>query len=81
VEEQEVSLALALSDIFIKEKGRGACRVHGGGFAGTIELFLPKEFIDEFKTFVTKVFKEDSVKILSIRHYGAVYLTDLEQST
>ena len=77
VEEQEVSLALALSDIFIKEKGRGACRVHGGGFAGTILLFLPEELIEEYKTFITKAFKEDSVKVLSIRHYGAVCLTSL----
>jgi len=77
VEKQEVSLALALSDIFIKEKGRGACRVHGGGFAGTILLFLPEELINDYKTFITKVFKENSVKVLSIRHYGAVCLTSL----
>jgi galactokinase len=77
VEEQEVSLALALSDIFIKEKGKGACRVHGGGFAGTIQLFLPEELVDDYRSFITKVFKENSVKVLSIRHYGAVCLTSL----
>ncbi len=77
IEEQGVSLALALSDIFIKEKGKGVCRVHGGGFAGTIQIFLPEELINDYKTFITKVFKEDSVKVLSIRHYGAVCLTNL----
>ena len=75
VENQEVSLALAISDIFIKRIGKGACRVHGGGFAGTIQLFLPEESIANYKTFVKKVFKEDSVKVLSIRHHGAVCLT------
>jgi galactokinase len=77
IEEQGVSLALALSDIFIKENGKGACRVHGGGFAGTIQAFLPEELINDYKTFITKVFKEDSVKVLSIRHYGAVCLTNI----
>ena len=77
VNEQSVSLALAMSDIFIREMGKGACRVHGGGFAGTIELILPEESLDNYKAFITKVFKEDSVKVLSIRLHGAVCLTDL----
>jgi galactokinase len=75
VENQKVSLALAISDIFIKRIGKGACRVHGGGFAGTILLFLPEESIANYKAYVRKVFKEDSVKVLSIRHHGAVCLT------
>ena len=45
VEKQNVSLALAMTDTFIKDKGKGACRVHGGGFAGTIQVFLPEELI------------------------------------
>jgi galactokinase len=77
VNEQSVSLALAMSDIFIREKGKGACRVHGGGFAGTILVFLPEELIEGYKSYISKIFKEDSVKVLSIRHYGAVCLTDL----
>ena len=77
VNEQSVSLALAMSDIFIREKGKGACRVHGGGFAGTIQVFLPEELIEGYKSYISKIFKEDSVKVLSIRHYGAVCLTDL----
>jgi len=77
IEEQGVSLALALSDLFIKEKGKGACRIHGGGFAGTIQVFLPGELVKEYKSYISKIFKENSVKILSIRHYGAVCLTNL----
>jgi galactokinase len=77
VNEQSVSLALAMSDIFIREKGKGACRVHGGGFAGTIQVFLPEELIEGYKYYISKIFKADSMKVLSIRHYGAVCLTDL----
>ena len=76
-EEQEISIALALSDIFIKEKGKGACRVHGGGFAGTIQLFLPEYLVDEYIDYISRVFNEDSVKILSVRYYGAVCLTNI----
>jgi galactokinase len=77
IEKQGISLALALSDTFIKENGRGACRVHGGGFAGTIQIFLPEELIKDYKNFITKVFKEDSVKVLSIRQSGAVCLNNI----
>jgi galactokinase len=71
IEKQEVSLALALSDIFIKKNAKGACRVHGGGFAGTIQIFLPDELIENYKNFITNIFSIDSVKILSIRQIGA----------
>jgi len=72
IERQEVSLALALSDIFIKQNGKGACRVHGGGFAGTIQLFLPDDLIEDYNKFITKVFSKNSVKFLSLRNYGSV---------
>jgi galactokinase len=73
-EEQGVSLALALSDLFIKEKGRGACRVHGGGFAGTIQVFLPEDLVNEYSVFMSQVFNSDSVKVLSVRDTGSVCL-------
>lgn len=76
---QEVSIALSLSELFINEKGVGACRIHGGGFGGTIQVFLPENLIGEFKLFISKVFKEDSMKILSVRNFGAVCLTNLHQ--
>jgi galactokinase len=75
VEEQGVSLALALSDLFTKEKGKGACRVHGGGFAGTIQVFLPNDLVDEYKHFISNVFDKDAVKVLSIRNQGTMNLT------
>jgi galactokinase len=74
VEKQGVSLALALSDIFVQRYGRGACRVHGGGFAGTIQVFLPNNLTDEYRNFMSESFGEKAVKIVTIRNKGAVYL-------
>ena len=74
IEKQGVSLALALSDIFIQKHGKGACRVHGGGFAGTIQVFLPNDLTDEYRNFMSESFEEKAVKIISIRDKGAVCL-------
>jgi galactokinase len=54
VREQGVSLALALSDIVLK--GQGAWRVHGGGFAGTIQAFVPQNLLDKYITTLEHVF-------------------------
>ena len=43
VEEQGISIALALTELFIAEKKKGACRIHGGGFAGVIMAMLPTD--------------------------------------
>ena len=74
VNSQGISLALALSDIFVQKHGKGACRVHGGGFAGTIQVFLPKDLVDEYMQFMSDLFDENAVKILSIRNKGAIQL-------
>jgi galactokinase len=74
VDIQGLSLALALSDVFIKKHSKGACRVHGGGFAGTIQVFLPNDLVDEYMQFMSDSFDEDAVKILSIRDKGAIQL-------
>lgn len=77
IKEQGVSLALSLSEKFIKEIGEGACRVHGGGFAGTIQIFLPDSSIEKYKKTMEKIFGKNSVQILNIRQIGTVYLNDL----
>lgn len=69
VHEQGISLALALTEQFLIGKN-GACRVHGGGFAGTIQCFLPLDLIDSYKDFVEKVFGEGSCYVLNIRPVG-----------
>ena len=74
VQEQGVSLALALTEKYIANLGEGACRIHGGGFAGTIQVFLPNTSVSEYIRLVESVFGEGKVVVLSIRPYGTLYL-------
>jgi galactokinase len=77
VREQGVSLGLALSEYYIKQIAKGACRVHGGGFAGTIQVFLPKDKIEGYRNLIEPIFGKDSIYILNIRKYGTVDIADL----
>lgn len=67
---QPVSLALALSESILS--GKGAWRVHGGGFAGTIQAFVPAELLSDYKNAMESVFGEGSCYVLSIRPVGGV---------
>ena len=69
VSEQGVSLALALSEMVLK--GKGAWRVHGGGFAGTIQAFVPQELLAAYISTLEHVFGEGSCRKLFIRNTGA----------
>ena len=69
---QAVSLALALSELTLKE--HGVCRVHGGGFAGTIQAFVEDDYVETYKTELEKVFGKGSCHVLKIRKYGGVQL-------
>lgn len=71
-DEQVVSLALALSEMVLK--GSGAWRVHGGGFGGTIQAFVPKEKLDEYVKTLEHVYGKGSCHKLFIRNKGAVKL-------
>ena len=73
VSEQGLSLALALTDGFLTERG-GAFRVHGGGFAGTIQAFVKTEDLDEYVALIDSVFGKGSAMPLNIRPLGAVKL-------
>lgn len=68
--EQPVSLALALSEGILR--GKGAWRVHGGGFAGTIQAFVPNELLEDYKNAMESVFGEGSCYVLIIRPVGGV---------
>ena len=74
IREQGLSLALAITENYIKEISAGACRVHGGGFAGTIQVFLPHSKVKAYHDLMAKVYGEKSVHILSIRPLGTLYL-------
>lgn len=77
VDEQGVALGLALTEVFIEDLGEGACRVHGGGFAGTIQAFLPNRAIEALSNLLAPVFGEGSVHVLKIRPQGALHLNSL----
>ncbi len=66
--EQKLSVALAMSEDILK--GKGAWRVHGGGFAGTIQAFVPNELLDTYKTSIESVYGKDSCHVLMIRPVG-----------
>ena len=69
---QPLSVALCLSEQLLK--GKGSYRVHGGGLAGTIQAFLPKEELDEYVTTMEKAFGKGCCFIFSIRKLGGYCL-------
>ena len=66
--EQKLSLALAISKELLA--GKGAWRVHGGGFAGTIQAFVPNEMLNDYKSVIEGVFGDGSCHVLIIRPVG-----------
>ena len=68
VEHQDVAVALALCDAFLQ--GKGAYRVHGGGFAGTVQAFVPMDMLEEFKAKIEAVLGVGSCHVLSVRAEG-----------
>ena len=67
---QELALALALCEKALH--GRGACRVHGGGFAGTIQAFVPEDMLREFQTEMEGYLGAGSCRVLHIRPEGGI---------
>lgn len=70
VQHQSMSIALALSEDILGENG--VCRVHGGGFAGTIQAFVRNSFVKEYKEKIESVFGEGACHVLKIRTYGGI---------
>ncbi len=73
VQKQEISLALALAQRVLA--GKGAWRVHGGGFGGTTQNFVPVELVKEFTETMESVFGEGSCHTLFIRPCGGICIT------
>ena len=67
---QDVAVSLALCDHFLQ--GRGAYRVHGGGFAGTVQAFVPFDLLDSFRSGIDAALSEGACHVLSIRPQGGV---------
>ena len=77
VKEQAIPLGLALTRKFLK--GKGACRVHGGGFAGTIQAYVPLKASREYAKTMEAVFGPGSVHTLTVRpeRAGETFLTEM----
>ena len=71
-EHQEVAVAIAAAKHFLQ--GKGAVRVHGGGFAGTVQAFVPVELLAEFKKNMEAILGEGHCHVLSIRPEGGAVL-------
>ena len=71
VEEQGLSLALCLCENYLSDK-KAAFRVHGGGFAGTVQAFGPSDAVDGFKAMMDSAFGEGACLVLRVRREGAV---------
>jgi galactokinase len=72
--EQKISVALALTKLYLDSIGDGACRVHGGGFSGVIACILPTECADGYVDYISKFVGENNVYPTSIRSRGTVHI-------
>ena len=71
---QAVAVALALCEHYLQ--GRGAFRVHGGGFAGTVQAFVPLDMLDAFKEGIDGALGEGACHVLSVRRHGGVEVNE-----
>lgn len=74
---QEVAMALTLAEKLLN--GEGACRVHGGGFAGTIQAFVPMNRLDAFKTGIEEMLGAGKCHVLSIVPNGGMLESETEE--
>ena len=71
---QEVAYSIAVAQQILG--GRGACRVHGGGFAGTIQAFVPNDMVEHFRSEMEKALGIGSCHIMSIRKEGGILVEE-----
>ena len=72
-----MAICLALSEYFIRTHNKGACRLHGGGFAGVIQAFIPNELADEYVDFMNEALNggkdgKNNVYRMTIRPLGTI---------
>ena len=70
VQNQSVSMGLAVSDSILP--GHGVSRVHGGGFAGTIQAFVADDFVEEYREMLDSVYGAGSCHVLKVRPFGGI---------
>lgn len=77
VAEQSIPVALALTEIYLKKIGKGACRVNGGGFAGVIQTFLPEQDAADYVAYMDRALGAGSAHVMKIRPIGAACVNAL----
>ena len=70
IRHQEVAVSLALCKKLLS--GKGAYRVHGGGFAGTVQAFVPLDMLNTFKDKIEAVLGKNACHVLNIREEGGI---------
>ncbi len=70
VQNQSVSIGLAVSGSILP--GHGVSRVHGGGFAGTIQAFVADDFVEEYRSILDNVYGKGSCHVLKVRPFGGI---------
>lgn len=70
VQDQAMSVALGASEVLLGS--HGVSRVHGGGFAGTIQVFVENGFVEEYRTGIEKIFGKGSCHVLKVRQNGGI---------
>lgn len=79
IKEQGIALALAVAGNVLDSVPGAVYRVHGGGFAGTMQAFVPNEYVDDFSLAMESVFGKGSVYVLNVRPHGAVMLEKINK--
>lgn len=72
ISHQDMAITLALCEHYLA--GEGAYRIHGGGFAGTVQAFVPKEKLDRFREGIDQALGKGACHVLSIRPVGGMQL-------
>ncbi len=71
-QEQGITVTLALTELFLETKHVGACRVHGGGFAGVIMAMIPAEYVDEYIAYIEGHTQKGAAYKMNIRPLGSI---------
>ena len=72
VQKQAMSIALGVSESVLGS--HGVSRVHGGGFAGTIQVFVENSFVEEYRKAMDKVFGKGACHVLKVRQHGGIHV-------
>jgi len=68
--DQPAALAIGASNNFFQSRGKGVSRIHGGGFAGTIQSYIHKDHFEDYSQLMKEMFGDESVSSLMIRSEG-----------